>query len=160
MVPHPRLLLVLAAVATSCHMTPPLAEVPSAPRESVVDTLHGVEVADPYRWMEDSEDARLEPWIDAQNERTHDYLEGLPEVAAFEERLTRLWDYERISMPRKRGPRWVVSRNDGMQAQSVLMAMDSLDGEARVLFDPNTLSEDGTKALAGTSFSKDGRYMA
>ena len=160
MVPHSRVLLALAAAAASCHVAPPLAEIPPTAREGVVETLHGVEVADPYRWMEDSEDARLEAWIDAQNDRTHRYLKGLSEVAGFEERLTTLWDYERISMPRKRGPRWVVSRNDGMQAQSVLMAMDSLDGEARVLFDPNALSEDGTKALAGTSFSKDGRYMA
>lgn len=152
----PAALTILAA----CQAPHVLEEAPPAERGTVVDTLHGVEVADPYRWMEDSDDPRLGEWIDAQNARTHAYLDSLEEVESFQERLTELWDYERISMPRRRGPRWVVSRNDGMQAQSVLYSMPTLDGEPEVLFDPNTLSEDGTRALAGTSFSRDGRYMA
>ncbi|MDX2115391.1 MAG: prolyl oligopeptidase family serine peptidase [Planctomycetota bacterium] len=126
------------------------------------DTYHGTVVEDPYRWLEDdvrnSSDVR--EWVDAQNKVTFAFLESIPERKAIEDRLTKLWNYERYSPPSRQGDRYVFSKNDGLQNQSVLYVMDSLNGEPRVLLDPNKLSADGTVALSGVSFSDDGNLLA
>jgi prolyl oligopeptidase len=123
---------------------------------------HGTEVADPYRWLEDdvrvSSDVRA--WVDAQNKVTFGYLEKLPHRAAIEKQLTKLWNYERHSVPEKKGPHYFFTKNSGLQNQSVLYVQESLVDEPRVLLDPNTLSKDGTVALSETEYSDDGRYMA
>ncbi len=126
------------------------------------DDYHGTAVADPYRWLED--DARtssdVAKWVEAQNDVTFKYLETLDEREQIKERLTELWNYERFSSPYKVGGRYFFYKNDGLQNQSVLYVMESLDGEPRVLIDPNTLSDDGTVALSGLSISEDGEYAA
>ncbi len=135
---------------------------PNTRRTDHVDTYHGVEVPDPYRWLE--EDVRNSPevaeWVKRQNKVTFGYLESLPAREKIFRRLKELWDYPRFSAPMKRGGRYYYFKNEGLQNQSVLYAMDSLDGEPRVLIDPNTWSADGTVSLAGLSFSDDGKYLA
>ena len=126
----------------------------------VVEDLHGVKVADPYRWMEDLDAPELKEWIDAENEITFGYLESSPYREAIKKRLTKLWDYEKFGMPRKYGDRYFYARNDGLQNQYVLYVADGLDAEPRELLNPNTLSEDGTIALSGTSITDDGKLMA
>ena len=137
-------------------------DTPTTPRGEVVDTYHGTQVHDPYRWLEADvrEDDTVSDWVDAQNEVTFSYLNGLEQRKAIRVRLEALWDYERSSSPHKEGDKYYLTRNDGLQNQSVWYVLDSLDAEPRVLLDPNTLSEDGTVALSGSSFSDDGRYMA
>ncbi|HAQ34764.1 MAG: S9 family peptidase [Maricaulis sp.] len=127
------------------------------------DTPDGSEeVSDPYRWLEDS--VRTNPdvaaWVTAQNAVTDAYLESLPGRAAIEDRLTELWNYERFGTPEEDGGRYFFNRNDGLQNQSVYYVQDGLEGEARVLIDPNAWAEDGTQALAGTSPSPDGSMVA
>lgn len=121
-----------------------------------------VEVADPYRWLETDvrESGEVEAWVTAQNAVTSRYLENLPGRPMIAERLRELWDYERVSVPAAREGRYFYAYNDGLQDQSVYMVRDGLDAEGRVLIDPNTLSEDGTMALAGTWASPDGQYVA
>ena len=136
---------------------------PETPRGEVVETLHGVEVADPYRWLEQDprEAGQVARWIDAQNEVTFAFLEGIPAREPLRQRLTELWDYERYASPQKiAGRYYVYAKNDGLQNHYVYWVQDTLEGAPRVLLDPNTWSEDGTIALAGTSFSPDGRYVA
>ncbi len=127
-----------------------------------VDVYHGTEVADPYRWLEtdvrESEEVRR--WIEIQNEVSSAYLGSIPERPSIEERLRRLWNFERRSSPTKRGGRYFFTRNDGLQDQPVVCVQDSLDEPPRVLLDPNTWSDDGTVALAGTCVSDDGRFLA
>ncbi|MCI0363361.1 MAG: prolyl oligopeptidase family serine peptidase, partial [Phycisphaerales bacterium] len=127
-----------------------------------VDTYHGSDVPDPYRWLED--DARksedVAKWVEAQNEVTFNYLESIPQRDPIRQRLTALWDYEKYTAPFKEGGRYYFLKNDGLQNQYVMYTMDSLKSEPRVLFDPNTWSKDGTVALAGTFFSDDGKYVA
>lgn len=127
-----------------------------------VDTYHGVNVADPYRWLEDdvrvSED--VADWVTQQNEVTFAYLKSIPERDRIEKRITELWNYERIGAPFKAGGRYYFFRNDGLQNQSVLFMQPTLADEPTVLLDPNTWSDDGTIALAGVEFSDDGRYVA
>ena len=133
---------------------------PSYPDPTVVDIYHGQPVPDPYRWLEDLDSEQTRAWIEAQNQLTFDYLRQIPARQRLLERLTQLWNYERYSQPFKEGNRYFYFKNDGLQNQSVLYTQESLEGEARVLLDPNTLSEDGTVALSGIAISRDGRYLA
>ncbi len=126
------------------------------------DTYHGVEVADPYRWLEDDvrEAKNVSDWVEEQNKVTFGYLGTLPYRETIKDRLTKMWNYERRTTPFKSGGRYYYQRNTGLQNQSVLYVQDSLAHEPRVLIDPNTWSKDGTVALTNYSFSDDGRYMA
>ncbi len=127
-----------------------------------VDELHGVQVPDPYRWLED--DVRVSTdvadWVAAKNKETFAYLGSIPQRDAIKTRLTELWNYEKYGAPFKAGRRYCYFKNDGLQNQSVLYKLDSLNSEPSVLIDPNAWSKDGTVALGATSFSDDGRYVA
>ncbi len=135
---------------------------PVTEREDVKEELHGQEIVDPYRWLENDvrEDKRVAAWVEAQNKVTNAYLAGIPGRDKIREQLTELWNYPKYSAPFKVGGRYYFSKNDGLQNQAVLYTMASLDGEPSVLIDPNEWSDDGTVALAGMSFSEDGRYLA
>ena len=156
---HLVLTLLAALLAASCAM--PLAYPPTRKVEQV-DDYHGTTVADPYRWLENDVrvDAEVAAWVAEQNKVTDAYLASIPGRAAIRARIERLFDYPRYSAPSKQGPRYVFSKNSGLQNQSVVYIQDSLDGEARVLIDPNAWSKDGTVALAGMAFSDSGNLVA
>ena len=121
-----------------------------------------VSVEDPYRWLED--DARVNPkvaqWVEDQNKVSSAYLASLPGRGDIERRLTALFDYARYSLPEKQGARYFYSKNDGLQNQSVFYVTDDPRAAGRALLDPNTWSDDGTVALAGTAPSPDGSKVA
>jgi prolyl oligopeptidase len=119
-----------------------------------------VTVPDPYRWLEEPKSEASQQWIDAQNQVTFGYLEKLPGRERIQQRLSQLWNYERYSTPFEWGGRYFYFKNDGLQNQSVLYTLTSLDAEPRVLLDPNALSEDGTVALGGMAVSENGEYLA
>jgi prolyl oligopeptidase len=127
-----------------------------------VDNYHGTEIADPFRWLEDDvrESEAVKSWVDAQNEVTFAYLASIPERQLIAKRMRELWDYERFSLPKKAGGRYFYEYNDGLQNQEVIYTQTSLGGDAELLIDPNTWSEDGTIALAGYYPSKDGSHIA
>ncbi|MBO0697712.1 MAG: S9 family peptidase [Zavarzinella sp.] len=135
---------------------------PETRREDREEKLHGTIVPDPYRWLE--EDVRKSPevkaWVEAQNKVTSAYLAAVPERERIENRITELWNYEKFTPPTKMGGRYFFRKNDGLQNQSVLYVLDRLDGEPRMLLDPNTWSKDGTVALGGTAIGHDGRFIA
>ena len=133
---------------------------PETAKTSVVDTYFGTSVPDPYRWLENDTSAQTAAWVAAQNKATGEYLSKIPFRGALLRRLTAVADYEKIGAPAKKHGKYYFYKNDGLQNQSVLYVQDSLDGEARVMLDPNKLSTDGTVALTGTSFSHDGKRMA
>ena len=141
---------------------PLLAAPPATRTGSQVDTYHGVEVSDPYRWLEDDvrTSADVAAWVEAENKHTQAYLDAIPQREAIRKRLTKLWDFEKFGTPFKVGGKYFFEKNNGLQNQNVLYIQDSLAGEPRVLIDPNTWSKDGTVALEGMSFSDDGRYLA
>ena len=125
-----------------------------------VDVYFGTEVADPYRWLENDTSSATAAWVTAQNEVTNDYLAQIPFRQQLLDRLTSLTNYEKIGTPFKRNDKYYFFKNDGLQNQSVLYTQDTLDGEPTVFLDPNQLSTDGTVALTGVRFSKDGKYAA
>jgi prolyl oligopeptidase len=133
---------------------------PDTPRGDQVDTYHGHEVADPYRWLEDSESQATRRWVEAQNDVARAYLDAVPYRDWIARRLTELNDYPRQGIPSVKGVRYFFSKNSGLQNQSVLYTAESLDDEPRVLLDPNAFSDDGTVALSGIKASDDGRLLA
>jgi prolyl oligopeptidase len=124
-----------------------------------VDNYHGIEVQDPYRWLETPDSPETKAWIEAQNQLTFGYLEQISAREEIKQRVTQLWNYEKYGIPFKRGNRYFYFKNDGLQNQSVLYTLESLEDTPRVLLDPNTLSEDGTVALSGLAISEDGKLM-
>ena len=161
------LMLSVALALTACSRDepgPPAApiEYPETATVEHIDLYHGVEVADPYRWLEDDirESADVDAWVDAQNELTFAYLDSIPERDIIEKRLTELWDYERYGMPYREGGLYYYSYNDGLQNQDVVYVQESLDAGAELLIDPNTWSEDGTVAMASYFPSPDGKHVA
>ena len=127
--------------------------------ETVVDDYFGTKVADPYRWLENDTSEQTTAWVNAQRAVTDDYLSHIPFRGAIKERLTTLMNYERYSAPHKRFGRYIYSKNDGLQNQSVIY-IQYPDQEPEVLLDPNKLSDDGTVAFGGGSQSNDGKYYA
>ena len=138
----------------------PKLDYPSANRGGVVDNYHGVEVADPYRWLEDPDSDATRAWVEAENAVTFGFLETIPERSRIGARITELWDYEKYGVPLKKGGRYFYTKNTGLQNQSVLYWTADLEEASRVLLDPNELSEDGTVHLAGWAISDDGRFIA
>ncbi|WP_017718661.1 prolyl oligopeptidase family serine peptidase [Kamptonema formosum] len=133
---------------------------PQTRKAEQVDDYHGTTVSDPYRWLEDLDSDETKAWVEAENQVTFTYLNEIPAREKIKQRLTKLWDYEKYSIPYKKGNRYFYYKNDGLQNQSVLYTLTSLDGEPRVLLDPNTLSEDGTVALSSVAITEDGKWMA
>ena len=133
---------------------------PPTRKSDQVDNYHGTQVADPYRWLEDLNSEETSAWVEAQNQLTFSYISEIPVREPLKERLTKLWNYEKYGIPFKQGNRYFYFKNDGLQNQSVLYTLTTLDAEPTLLFDPNLLSEDGTIALSGLAISEDGQLMA
>ncbi|HEX8473936.1 MAG TPA: prolyl oligopeptidase family serine peptidase [Pyrinomonadaceae bacterium] len=134
--------------------------VPKTRMEKVVDKIHGVEVADPYRWLERGDAEEVRVWTEAQNAATEAALNAVAGRAAIRQRLTQLLSTGTVGAPDPRGRRYFYTRREGQQNQPVLYVRDGLRGRDRVLIDPNTLSSDGTVALDWWYPSNDGKRLA
>lgn len=156
-----RFLLAASILAVTTAATAAPIAYPATDRGTTVDRPFGQDVADPYRWLEN--DVRTDPkvadWVARQNAVTQAYLATLPGRDAIRARLTKVWNYERFGVPEVRGQRFFYTRNTGLQNQSVLYVRDGVDGQARVLIDPNGWAKDGATALAEWEASDDGRRI-
>ena len=133
---------------------------PATKKVDTTDTYFGTEVKDPFRWLEDDLSEETGAWVKSQNEVTFGYLENIPYRQQLEERLTELWNYEKIGAPFIEGDYTYYSKNDGLQNQSVIYRKKEGEDGEEVFLDPNTFSEDGTTSLSGMSFSKSGNLLA
>ncbi|XP_020093723.1 prolyl endopeptidase-like isoform X2 [Ananas comosus] len=150
----------MGSVSAAAEALPPL-RYPAVRRDdSVVDDYHGVRVADPYRWLEDPDAEEVKEFVEKEAALTDSVLAQCGERENLRRQITTLFDHPRYDTPFKRGGKYFYFYNSGLQAQSVLYVQNDLEGEAEVLLDPNSLSEDGTVALAILSISKDGKYLA
>ena len=132
---------------------------PVTAKVDTVDNYFGTEVKDPYRWLEDDRSPETEAWVKDQNKTTFGYLEKIPFRNDLKNRLEKLWNYEKLGSPFKKGDYTYFYKNDGLQNQYVVYRAKG-DEEPEVFLDPNTFSEDGTTSLAGLSFTKDGSLAA
>ena len=132
---------------------------PPARKTQQVDDYHGVQVADPYRWLEDDRSPETARWVKAENQLTAAYLAKIPYRHQVRARLELLYNFAKYSPPFRRAGYLFYRKNSGLQNQSVLYVQKGLTGTPRTLLDPNTLSADGTSQLATYSISKDGKYL-
>lgn len=149
------LTLVVTSTMTSFGQT----NYPKTEKKVVDNTYFGTTIKDPYRWLEDDKSAETAAWVKAENEVTFNYLEKIPFRKQLKERMEKLWNYEKISAPFKKGNYTYYYKNNGLQNQSVLYRKDK-NGKEEVFLDPNTFSADGSTSLASMSFTKDGSLMA
>jgi len=133
---------------------------PPTVKGDVVETHFGVEVADPYRWLEDADSPETRAWIEAQNAVTFAFLRDIPEWTRIRQRMEELITFERFGIPELVGDGLAYTRNTGTQNQSVIYLSDRDGSNPRVLLDPNALSDDGTVAVGAWSFSFDGKLFA
>lgn len=134
---------------------------PETRTDGTVETIFGEPIADPYRWLENDvrNDPEVADWVQRENTVTEAYLKTLPGTEWFRNQLGKLLDYERFSVPVKKGGRYFYTRNTGLQNQSPLYVQDTLDSERRVLLDPNTWAKDGATALSDWAPSPKGKYL-
>ena len=150
--------IAMTLVIYSCQSTSEL-NYPESRKENIVDTYFGVQVSDPYRWLEDDLSNETAAWVGAQNKLTFGYLDQIPFKDELQKRLEHLWDYEKISAPFEEGDYTYFYKNSGLQNHYVLYRKKENE-KPQVFLDPNSFSEDGTTALAGLSFSKNGHLLA
>lgn len=132
---------------------------PETVKKPITDTLFDSEIIDNYRWLEDDKSAETENWVKAQNAVTFDYLSKIPYREQLKNRLSELWNYEKVGTPFKEGDYTYFYKNDGLQNQSVVYRQKD-NGEPEVFLDPNTFSKDGSTSLSSLDFSEDGKTAA
>jgi len=156
-------LLSLAIINCSSQEGSNIAEAvnyPESEKGDHVDDYFGTSVPDPYRWLEDDNSEKTAQWINAENEVTFGYLDNIDFRDQLKSRLETLLDYERISAPFKEGEYEYYYKNDGLQDHSVLYRQKEGGDDIEVYLDPNSFSKDGTVALRGVFFTKDGTLSA
>ncbi|APZ45751.1 S9 family peptidase [Polaribacter reichenbachii] len=132
---------------------------PKTNKKPVIDSYFETEIIDNYRWLEDDESEETKTWVKAQNKVTFKYLDQISYRKKLKNRLSELWNYEKVGTPFKEGDYTYFYKNDGLQNQYVVYRKKG-GGDAEVFLDPNTFSEDGTTSLGSLSFSKDGKTAA
>ena len=156
--------MILLSVLAACNggekkNEAPKMKYPATKKTDVSDDYFGTKIADPYRWLEDDKSAETAEWVKAENKVTFDYLATIPFRDKIKERMTKIWNFAKVSAPFKKGKYYFFSKNDGIQNQSVLYVQEGLNGTPKVLLDPNTLAADGTASLGDISVSKDAKYL-
>jgi prolyl oligopeptidase len=146
-----------------------LAAPPTTRVDNVVETLHGVKVTDPYRWLEEADEGEVKSWTEKQNAHMRQALDGVPGRKWIQERLWQTHEIGTLGVPAVKGStasapahkrRYFYTRRTGKQNQPVLYVRDGVEGEDRVVVDVNTLSRDGTRALDWWHPSENGRSVA
>ena len=132
---------------------------PDTRTELLVETLHGVEIADSYRWLEDQDAPETRAWIDQQNAYTDSVLTGLPGREALESVVARVLQVDAISLPNERDGRYFHSKRRADQDLSVIYVREGVEAEDRVLIDPHPMSPDHTVSVSLLDISQDGRLV-
>src|SRR6187549_233613 len=142
------LLLICAAAGTASLAQTSTLKYPMTRKENVIDSYHGKNINDPYRWLENDTATEVKAWVTAQNDVTQNYLKQIPYRDKIRARLTDIFNYERFSAPMRIGDKYLFSKNDGLQNQSVIYMQTGINGTPSVFIDPNKMSADGTAAIS------------
>jgi len=132
---------------------------PYAKTVNVIDNYHGTNVTDPYRWLEEQNSEETQKWVSEENELTSSFIDEVRTNKKIKDRISKLWNYPKLSLPNKAGNRYFFMKNNGLQNQPVLNMRETLEGEDKLILDPNVFSEDGTIAISSFDLSKDGKLM-
>lgn len=150
--------IILFGMLWSCETS---IQYPETKKITHSDFYHGIEVSDPYRWLEDDMSNETGEWVKSQNKVTSKFLGKIGFRKKLERRIKKLNDYEKIGAPFKEGDYEYFYKNSGLQNHSVVYRTRiGSDENPEVFIDPNTFSKDGTVALRGLSFTKDGSLLA
>jgi prolyl oligopeptidase len=144
-----------SSFAAQEHKAPPKTEI-----DNVTETIHGVTITDPYRWLEDQNSPETRAWINAQNEYTNSMLSGFAGREKIHQRLEQLMKIDVIDAPFERGGRYFIRKRKADQNQFVIYARNGLNGKDEVLIDGNTLSSDQTSSASIMDVTQNGKYMA
>lgn len=138
----------------------PLAEhYPTTRRDTIVNNYFGTSILAPYQWMENQESPEVDAWVEAENKVTFDYLDKIPYRDSVRDRITKLWNYEKVGVPGRDGGTLFYSKNSGLQNQSPVFIQKSLASKPKMILDPNKLSPDGSVALLDYQASPNGKYL-
>jgi prolyl oligopeptidase len=154
---HTRLLFLILVISS-----PSPVQVPKAPTsrvDNVREVIHGVEIVDPYRWVEEQDSPETRAWIDAQNKYTHSLLDGLPSRPLIQKRLSELLRVDSVSTPLEYGGRYFLYKKRAEDDLSILYVRQGLNGKDEVLIDPHTLSSDHTTDIGLLDASGDGKLV-
>ena len=152
--------LPLTLIIFGCSTEPNDNSYPESKKIEFVESIHGYEIRDDYRWLEDFTSEESKAWIEKQNNYTQGFIGKNKYKKSISKYLNKTWETESISIPYKVKDKTFYYFNDGTWQQSKLMIKDCDECDPRVLLDPNTLSEDGTVSLGGTSVSNDASMLA
>jgi len=144
----------------SCSNEPSEISYPTSKKIDFIETIHGYEIEDQYRWLEDFTSEESQEWVVRQNDFTQKFISKNKFKTAIAKNLEKVWDTDSISMPYKVNEKTFYYFNDGSWQQSKLMIKDCEDCPERVLLDPNKFSDDGTVSLASTSVNNDASLLA
>jgi prolyl oligopeptidase len=125
-----------------------------------IDNYFGRDINDPYRWLENETSQDTLQWVKEQNQFTRDFLDNIKGRDRIKEQLTGLWDFARRTLPEKQGGKYFFLSNSGLQHQSIVYIMDSIDCEPRKLFDPTELNSDTQYSINSFTISGNGKYAA
>ncbi|HMW96142.1 MAG TPA: prolyl oligopeptidase family serine peptidase [Flavobacteriales bacterium] len=155
------LLMACGTAPETAKQTVQKIDYPTTRKDSTAgDTLHGVFVADPYRWLENDTSAETAAWVKAQNAVTSAYIDSIPYRDAIAKRYEELYNYPKLGGPMKVGDLYFIWKNSGLQNQFVINVRKGLDGEDQVFIDPNAVDPAGTTTFSPVGSSNDHRYMA
>ncbi len=133
---------------------------PESRVETVVETIHGVQVSDPYRWLEDQDAPETRAWIEKQNAYTNLFLKSYSGRGQLEKRFTELLRIDEMGAPRVRNGRYFYSRDRADQELRVYYYRDGQAGEEKLLIDPHGLSEDKRTSVTLMEVSDDATLFA
>lgn len=133
---------------------------PVTDTSNLLEEYHGSLVNDPYRWLEVDTATEVESWVNSQNQVTQGYLSKIPFRENIRKRYEELFNYTKLSSPRKIGDYYFYYKNDGLQNQAVIYFQKGRTGKEEVFIDPNKLSDKGTVSIGLHGASRDDRYLA
>lgn len=150
---------ILMMILNSCNIIHDY-NYPDTHKDNIIDEYFGTKVNDPFRWLEQEDNDKLNRWIDAQNKTTNNFLSSIPFRKNIKNRLNELWYYQRSSAPFRMGKYFFQYKNNGKQNHDVLYIKDNLTEKGRIILNPNSLSEDGTASCPKISVSNNSKYLA
>ncbi|MBN1788468.1 MAG: S9 family peptidase [Sedimentisphaerales bacterium] len=152
------LLFIAGCFTTS--MRQDIKAIPQTRMDNIKEQVHGIEIIDPYRWLEDGQSEETRQWIEAQNNYSQPLIGNRPDRTRLKKRITELLKVDWQSLPQERNGRYFIRKRSGDQEMAVLYMREGLDGKDVMLVDPNPMSSDNTTSTRLQGVSEDGSLMA